>query len=219
MHRDVHRYLDGEIGRDRLGSEALAELAEWEALQAPLHARRAVRAPVGLDENVMRAIAAEAPAPAPVPQGGGSGGWRAAWAWLMTPRPMSVRPLTPLAAACGMVLVLVLAQSSARTVGPTPTQIANAPLVYVQFALKADGARSVAVAGDFNGWSADTGALRDTNGDGVWSGLVAVQPGVHKYMFVVDGEEWVTDPSAEGYVDDGFGMQNALLAVASPAAL
>jgi hypothetical protein len=35
-------------------------------------------------------------------------------------------------------------------------------------------------------------------------------------MFVVDGEVWVTDPRAERYVDDGFGMRNALIAVQPP---
>ncbi len=31
-------------------------------------------------------------------------------------------------------------------------------------------------------------------------------------MFVVDGE-WVTDPQADRYVDDGFGNRNALIEV------
>ena len=40
-----------------------------------------------------------------------------------------------------------------------------------------------------------------------------IQPGVHKYMFVIDGTEWVTDPDAERYAEDGFGNRNAVLAV------
>jgi hypothetical protein len=36
-------------------------------------------------------------------------------------------------------------------------------------------------------------------------------------MFLVDGQRWETDPRAERYVDDGFGMRNALINVAVPA--
>ena len=86
----------------------------------------------------------------------------------------------------------------------------------MQFVFAAENAQSVAVAGDFNQWQPTTGELRDADGDGVWTALVAVDPGLHKYMFVVDGEEWVTDPRADSYVDDGFGMRNALIAVAAP---
>ena len=47
-------------------------------------------------------------------------------------------------------------------------------------------------------------------------GLIALRPGMHKYMFVVNGERWVTDPEAERYVDDGFGMRNAVIAITPP---
>jgi hypothetical protein len=52
----------------------------------------------------------------------------------------------------------------------------------------------------------------------VWTGRVPLQPGVHQYMFVIDGTEWVTDPGAERWSDDGFGNRNAVLAVAPPGA-
>jgi 1,4-alpha-glucan branching enzyme len=87
--------------------------------------------------------------------------------------------------------------------------------VYVQFTLDAPGAASVAVTGDFDGWEGSHG-LEDLNGDGVWSGRVPVRPGVHAYMFIVDGSTWMTDPRAERYAEDGFGNRNAILAVATP---
>jgi 1,4-alpha-glucan branching enzyme len=93
----------------------------------------------------------------------------------------------------------------------------GAPVVYVQFIFAAQDAQTVAVAGDFNSWQTDGIALRDADGDGVWTGLVALRPGQHKYMFIVNGKEWVTDPGAERYVDDGFGMRNAVINVATPA--
>jgi 1,4-alpha-glucan branching enzyme len=96
--------------------------------------------------------------------------------------------------------------------------VSSGTQVYVQFVLSAPQAQSVAVSGDFNNWQQDGIALRDQDGDGVWTGLVALRPGLHKYMFLIDGEQWVTDPRAERYVDDGFGGRNALITVAPPPA-
>jgi 1,4-alpha-glucan branching enzyme len=89
-------------------------------------------------------------------------------------------------------------------------------VVYVQFVLDAPGAVSVAVSGDFNEWDRGAHRLDDPDGDGVWTGRVPVRPGIHEYMFVIDGERWVTDPGAQRYADDGFGNRNAVLAVPEP---
>jgi hypothetical protein len=211
MHPDVHRVLDGELPREALSPAAAAELAEWELVAGLAAERRAERAPAWLADNVMRALPEPQPAATPVWQRA----WQRAWQWLVTPRPLQVRPLAPLAGAAALLLVVLLQPTAPPAAAPAAAG-EGAPVIYVQFALSAEGARSVAVAGDFNDWSVEAGALRDVGGDGVWRGLIAVQPGVHKYMFVVDGEEWVTDPVAERYVDDGFGMRNALLAVVAP---
>lgn len=212
MHPELHRYLDGELSREELSAEAAAELTEWAALDSAIAERRGAQAPPWLAADVMRAL----PAPTVAP-------WRRAWQWLVTPRPIRVPPFAPLATAAALALVLMVRPTEPPA--PAPAAVATAsdpaagvPVVYVQFVFTARGARTVSVAGDFNDWSVETGALRDPDGDGVFSGLIAVQPGVHKYMFVVDGEEWQTDPMAASYVDDGFGMRNALLAVTPPTA-
>jgi 1,4-alpha-glucan branching enzyme len=106
--------------------------------------------------------------------------------------------------------------------GPGPTAATTAsramePTVYVEFLLEAPGASSVAVGGDFDGWEGSY-PLSDPDGDGIWSGRVPVKPGVHAYMFLVDGSNWMTDPQAERYAEDGFGNRNAILAVTAPAA-
>jgi 1,4-alpha-glucan branching enzyme len=97
-----------------------------------------------------------------------------------------------------------------------PVVAAQPSIIYVQFVLADKGAKSVTVAGDFNDWNVDSTPLVDTDGDGVWTGLVALRPGQHKYMFVIDGQKWVTDPEAERYIDDGFGMRNAVVTVTPP---
>ena len=119
-------------------------------------------------------------------------------------------PLTGTLAAAAILVVLLLPreQQSVTTDPATPTTA-----ILVEFRLEAPGATSVALAGDFNDWEADM-VLEDRDGDGVWTGRVPIEPGVHKYMFVIDGNEWVTDPDAERYSDDGFGNRNAVLAVA-----
>ncbi len=54
---------------------------------------------------------------------------------------------------------------------------------------------------------------------GIWTGRIPITPGLHEYMFVIDGTDWVTDPRAQRYSDDGFGNRNAILAVTHPASL
>ncbi|MDA0328660.1 MAG: glycogen-binding domain-containing protein [Gemmatimonadetes bacterium] len=104
---------------------------------------------------------------------------------------------------------------------PASTPVADplgAPqaVVYVQFLLDAPAATSVAVAGDFSEWEPQF-ALDDADGDGIWTGRVPIRPGVHSYMFLIDGTQWQTDPYAGRYQDDGFGNRNAVLAVAAGA--
>ncbi len=134
--------------------------------------------------------------------------------WLVSPAPIRVSPLTVgLAAAAIAALTLF---SGRAPLPPAPGAGASAgnpaTVVYVQFMLDAPGATSVAVAGDFNDWQPSF-TLDDPDGDGIWSGRVPVRPGVHGYMFLVDDSRWQTDPNADRYRDDGFGNQNAVLAV------
>ncbi len=209
MHPDVHRYLDGELPRTDLSPEAAADLAAWEEVAAPVAECGRVQAPPWLADEVMRTLPV---APRPL--------WSRAWDWLMTPRQVRMRPLVPLAAAAGLVLVLLALRGDAvvpPVMDAVRAEADAAPRIYVQFTLTAPEAQSVAVAGDFNDWSADAGVLRDREGNGVWTGLIVVRPGVHKYMFIVNGTKWVTDPGASHHVSDGFGMRNALVAVDAPA--
>jgi hypothetical protein len=73
--------------------------------------------------------------------------------------------------------------------------------------------KSVAVAGSFNGWDPQDAQM--VHEDGAWTILLLLPPGDHEYMFVEDGESWVTDPHAPGKRQDGFGGENGLLAVRS----
>ncbi len=118
--------------------------------------------------------------------------------------------------AAAAVLVVALLPNEAP-VGPDVGPLAVTQIL-VEFSLEAPGATTVAVAGDFSGWESDF-VLEDADGVGIWTGRVPITPGLHKYMFVIDGTDWVTDPGAQRYADDGFGNRNAVLAVAPPATL
>src|SRR5215471_11592877 len=82
----------------------------------------------------------------------------------------------------------------------------------IEFILKLPSAKSVAVAGSFNSWDVKKAPLRkDSNGG--WKGAVSLPPGRYEYRFVVNGTEWLTDPSAKESVDNGMGGSNSVLVV------
>jgi len=85
----------------------------------------------------------------------------------------------------------------------------------VQFSLKINDnkAHTVAIAGDFNGWNPQANLLEDSEGNGIWTGTLKLEPGRYEYMFVLDGEKWFPDPNALRYVKDGFGNRNAILEI------
>ena len=133
--------------------------------------------------------------------------------WLVNPAPVRVSPLAAGLVAAGAVFVLMLpGPAVAPLAPPTATGAETVEVVYVQFLLDAPAATSVAVAGDFTDWQPSF-TLDDLDGDGVWSGRIPVRAGVHGYMFVIDETQWMTDPNAVRYQDDGFGNRNAILAV------
>jgi 1,4-alpha-glucan branching enzyme len=74
-------------------------------------------------------------------------------------------------------------------------------------------AKKVCVAGSFNQWKPETTPLMP-KGNGRWVGDLAVKPGRHEYLFVVDGQ-WVTDPNAKESVQNPFGGQNSVMIVSA----
>jgi FAD/FMN-containing dehydrogenase len=82
----------------------------------------------------------------------------------------------------------------------------------VTFSLQREGARSVSLVGDFNGWHATADPLAVH--DGIWSITRAfVKGSFQKYAFLVDGELVVPHSDGSERVDDGFGGQVALVFV------
>ena len=130
--------------------------------------------------------------------------------WLGGGRAVTVRlrPVWTLALAAGLAAVLLVPWSNSSPTPGVAQGIAN-------FVGHFPGAQSVEVVGSFNDWSRGALALNDDDHDGIWHANAVLPAGPHEYMFVVDGERWVSDPLADRYVDDGFGagQQNALVIV------
>jgi len=207
MNPELQKFLDGEIGRDALPPELRAEADRLVAAFRSLDNDDA-RAPAWLETRIMASLPETPCAP-----------WhQRVLSALLQPRTIRVRPVTiGVAGALAALVLMTLGRPGQPGTDVETTAAADdSPVVYVQFVFAAGpGSRSVSIAGDFNEWRPDAISMRDPDGDGVWTALVALKPGVHKYMFVVNGEQWVTDPHAERHVDDGFGMRNAVVSVAA----
>lgn len=83
--------------------------------------------------------------------------------------------------------------------------------IWIRFVYFDESAESLEVAGDFSDWDPIPLDKEYIGDNQVWTGLVPVTRGEHRYMFVRDGEEWLTDPLAAVQQDDGFGNKNAVL--------
>lgn len=133
---------------------------------------------------------------------------RTALGWLWRPRPITV-PLRPAVVAAVAVVALWVALPPAVQRDAVP----EVPSVFVQFRLDVSEAQEVRLAGDFTDWQ-PAHELRQV-APGTWTVVVPMQPGVHEYAFVIDGDRWTADPVAE-QVTDGFGGVNSRVAVLVP---
>lgn len=189
----VNRVLDGELPPDVLTPAQRAELEHLEQAATLL----AEVPPASVAHRVM----AEVRRPLP-----GLGHRLIQWLGERHAVTISIRPAWSLALAAVLAAIAILP-------GRRPAPFVGAEEGIAQFVGRFPGAKSVEVVGSFTDWRAGAVVLRDDDHDGVWRAAVVLPVGPHQYMFVVDGERWITDPLAGRYVDDGFGRQNALLIV------
>ncbi len=142
--------------------------------------------------------------------------------WLREPRPVLLSPLTGLALAAGVALVLIAAGAALLTMRRAAARatVAAAALPQpasripnpVQFVLLAPQAHTVAIAGDFNGWDAGRTPLTRAP-SGLWTVQVPLEAGRYTYAFVVDGRRFVPDPAAPRAVGDDFGTPSSVVTV------
>ena len=131
--------------------------------------------------------------------------------WVAVASRITHRPGWAAALAASVVAVVTLGLIKSRP--DAARNAAGVAMAPVQFVLVAPDAHSVAVVGDFNNWGLNDSALVATNHEGVWSVTAPVPAGVHRYAFLVNGKQWVADPSAPRSTDDDFGMPSSALVV------
>lgn len=200
----VHGWLDGDVPLESLTAEERRRALRLRAALDLAADDARVRSP-GLSGAIMDRVA-RAPAPRP--------GLLARLRAALVPLPgaLALRPAAALAAAClaaGFGLGLWTA-SRGGDAAPGLAAAEETPAVFVRFDVVVDQARTVHLAGSFSEWQP---AYELTPaGGGHWTVTVPLEPGVHDYVFLVDGERQVLDPAAPR-IPDGFGSYNNRLAL------
>lgn len=222
MNDPIQAHLDGELPFEALAKEDRLEVRRYRrVLDRTLDAL--TREPVpDVSAAVMESLERLEAAPAGRRKGDAGPRWTRWLTWLWSPRTVSLR-LRPAWVLAAAVLAVFLLRpeggsdgSSGAWIQPGGTVVATSAAdgrVLVRFRLDAPGASSVSLAGDFTGWQASEHLSQVS--PGLWAVVVAVEPGIHEYAFVIDGRRWVPDPRGER-VEDGFGGANSRVAVLPP---
>lgn len=79
------------------------------------------------------------------------------------------------------------------------------------FSITAPEARSVLLVGDFTEWEKQPVSLHKKK-DGLWRATVELEPGEHRYRFLVDGE-WRDDPACGMWIQNPYGSEDAVRTV------
>ncbi|WP_319471273.1 glycogen-binding domain-containing protein [uncultured Pseudodesulfovibrio sp.] len=136
--------------------------------------------------------------------------WTRVRLWLTEPRSMTFTPLRLIPAVATVVVLLAAGiwQFDRQYVPGN----GNQPVRFV-FRSDAVPASNVAVIGSFNNWQATGSMMRYDRSAEAWVLDMPLPPGNHEYMFLIDGEKFVEDPSAPLGRDDGFGNRNSIIIV------
>lgn len=222
----LRKYLDDEL-TPKEEQKALHVIADDEELRAMLRFEQKLKStdfssysvPAGFSDGVMSAIEAKESESETVNVFDRLVEWTQT---LFEPRVFQLKP----AFAMAMLLaVVVLVGLPYYLDSPTDNRIAsnniesttvqqvsdNGEQVWTRFVYIDKEAKSVSVAGDFSDWNPIELTKKSLNGEQVWTGLVPMDRGEHRYMFIKNGEQWVTDPLAPVQQDDGFGNKNAVI--------
>jgi len=205
----LNAVLDGDLDPARLGFAERRALADGEALIRDVLGSIPAGRPPDLAGAVQERIAAGRFRPR-------RGLIHIVGGWLWRPRHVALAWRQAYALP-GLLLLGALLTTTPEPAVPTPIPAVDTARtvhpVLVQFRLDAPAAQHVTLAGDFTLWRPEYALTR--SGPGVWTVVVPLDPGVHDYAFVVDGETWVPDPMAPA-VDDGFGGLNSRVSVLAP---
>jgi hypothetical protein len=138
--------------------------------------------------------------------------------WWTRRRPFALSPLGGFALAAsfaGIVAMGTLATTRAYpgvAIAGGGASAAHDTLHLVRLVYVDSTASSVAVAGDFNGWSRTATQLERRGPAGVWAVSLPVRPGRYEYAFIVNSSRWAPDPLADHRADE-FGAGASVMTV------
>jgi Glycogen recognition site of AMP-activated protein kinase len=150
----------------------------------------------GFRDRVMRALEPRRP-------------WRASVARFLFSAHTLRWNVAGLAAAGALVAIVVALGWQLQE--PLRPGTETAQTVTVRFVLNRPDASAVRLAGNFTGWQARLPLVRQA--DGSWRAEIQLPPGEYEYAFVVNDNQWIQDPAATRFRNDGFGGHNAVLLV------
>jgi len=160
-----------------------------------------------IDVRVMNAIASE-----PRPNG-----WkRRLWFvldWLLRGRSIRVSPLGGLALAAGVAVIVVYSRSLPIPSDDAAVSFAAEQSSAVQFVIVAPTASAVSLVGDFNDWDPDATPMQLVADNRVWTVTIPLNSGRYRYAFLVNGDTWLSDPSAPPVQDDEFGRPGSVVTI------
>ena len=169
------------------------------------------------EKRLMEKVHAEAGLHLPASGSSGRSWWRAE-------RVFRVTPLTGLALAAGISLIIgvsgvaigsrISARSLVASRAASPAQ--RDTVQVVRFVFVDTQATRVELVGDFNEWAKGSTELKRSGAPGVWAISVPLSPGRHEYAFIINGSRWVADPLAVKSSDD-FGTESSVIRVGTPA--
>ncbi len=118
-----------------------------------------------------------------------------------------------LTASFALLLVIAISMAAASVGASAPVAVDGGVL----FTFSKPSARTVHLAGMFNGWDPSALPMSDEDGDGVWEVVLELPTErTFEYKFVVnDGELWEFDPSNPERVDDNHGSYNTVVSIAA----
>lgn len=90
------------------------------------------------------------------------------------------------------------------------------PVVKVTFRLPKDVAKNAneaAVVGDFNEWTPATTPMKSLKSGGFTTTVELEQGKEYQFRYLINGQEWTNDESADKYVPSPFGTENSVVVV------
>lgn len=86
------------------------------------------------------------------------------------------------------------------------------PVCKATFTLSPEGAKTVALVGEFNGWDTQNPIAMKKQKDGTFKTTVELETGkAYEFRYLINGETWANDDNADTFVPSPFGTQNSVV--------